>query len=192
MNFNFFAFSIFVLVSYSIYGIFISPLNILYVLAFLCLFFFSEFVFIVYTKGMDILGFVCFMCFVFVSAFVTGVLGFLVFNREKLKQIYKARKDKKLSSDDVNQLRSVFVCSIFFVLAVISYTTMLSMNTLKNNDNFYLIRLLCIAICTYLIVMNFIFISDDTTDQPFYTVLFANVVFFLSIEKYYLYKNIDL
>ena len=187
MNFTLFAFSVFVFVSYCIYEIFISPVNILRLIAFLCLFFLSEFVFIVYTNGMNFLDIVCFICFVFVSAFVTGVLCFLIFDREKMERIYEARKDKKLSRNDVNLLRAVFVCSIFFVLAVISYMTMLSIKTLKDNDNFYSIRILYVYICTYLIVTNFLLISDeDRTKQPFYTVFFANIVFFVSIE-YYLY-----
>ena len=53
-------------------------------------------IFIVYVNRMDLLTFIGFICFIFVSASVIFFLCFLFFDYDKLKKIYKDKRDKKI------------------------------------------------------------------------------------------------
>ena len=149
-------------------------------------------IFIVYVNRMDLLTFIGFICFIFVSASVIFFLCFLFFDYDKLKKIYKDKRDKKLSFNEMSEVKGVFACSIFFVLAIILYVTfLLYLNTQQAHTIWFaFLTFVIIYFCSFLILINIMLITEDESYQnSFNTIFIINLVIFLLISVYLSYNK---
>ena len=119
--------------------------------------------FVEYVNRLDFLEILAYLCFVFVSAVVVCLFCFVNFKYDRFKQIYKDRNENKLSRDDKDTFKLVFISSLYIVHTVILYVNLI----LYLNLGFYspvllFFIVLCLGFCFFFMQINIVLVNGDT------------------------------